>query len=108
MSRFFFIQSQDPFVEVRARAQFDLARRLAAAGNDVSVLFIQNGVSVSRISAAFDEFQPMRADGVKLFADAFSLKQRDIDFKQLKKGIVITGIGVVIDALIAGDKVIWN
>lgn len=108
MARYFFIQSQDPFTEVRTTAQFDLAQRLLAAGNDVSMLLIQNGVTAARQGALCERFDALRASGVTLLADTFSLTMREIDATQLKADVAMADIDTVIDALLAGDKVIWN
>lgn len=108
MSRYFFIQSQDPFTEVRTRAQFDLAHRLASAGHPVRVLLIQNGVVAARRGAVCDGFDALMRSGVQIDADDFSLRQRGIESAHLKPGIGHAGPEQVIDALLAGDKVIWN
>ena len=52
MSRYLFIQSQDPFTHARTYAQFDLMRRLASSGHAVSVLLVQNAVLVARAPAS--------------------------------------------------------
>lgn len=108
MSRYFFIQSQDPFTESRTHHQFDLAKRLAAAGHDVTVLLVQNAVIVARRGARYMLFDVLQDSGVELRADAFSLRQRAIDPEQLKCGIATADLGLAIDAMLNGDKVIWN
>ena len=108
MARYLFIQSQDPFTEVRTSAQYDLARRLVDAGNEVSLLLVQNGVTAARQGARCDTFDALPGQGVKLLADEFSLKQREIESCHLKANVAPVGIHVVIDAMLAGDKVIWN
>ncbi len=108
MSRYLFIQSQDPFTEVRASAQYDLARRLVEAGNEVFLLLVQNGVTAARQGAKCDSFDALPGQGVRVLADEFSLKQREIDTSHLKASVAPVGIHVVIDAMLAGDKVIWN
>lgn len=108
MSRFLFIQSQDPFTEVRTAAQFDLARRLVEAGNQVSVLLVQNGVTAARRGAQCGGFDALAGQGVQLLADPFSLRQREIEAEHLKDAIEVADLDVVIEAMLAGDKVIWN
>lgn len=108
MSRYLFIQSQDPFTEVRTGAQFDLARRLVEAGHQVSLLLVQNGVTAARQGADCGAFDALRGQGVTLLADTFSLQQREIGQEHLKDAIDVTELDVVIDAMLAGDKVIWN
>lgn len=108
MSRYLFVQSQDPFTEVRTRAQFDLARRLAEAGQQVRMLLVQNAVIAARQGARCDAYEALGRHGVALLADQLALEQREIAPDQLKSGIAPAGIDVVIDALLAGEKVIWN
>lgn len=108
MSRYFFIQSQDPFTEARTAAQYDLAKSLAASGNSVRMLLVQNGVFAARAGAQSEQFDSLAGHGVSLLADSFSLQQREIGPQQLKPSVAAADIGIVIDAMLDGDKVIWN
>lgn len=106
MSRYFFIQSQDPFTEARTQAQYELAKSLAAAGNSVHMLLVQNGVFAARQGAQSETFDSLSGHGVTVLADTFSLRQREIG--QLKPSVTPADIDVVVDAMLNGDKVIWN
>lgn len=108
MSNYLFIQSQDPFTEARALAQYDLATRLAQAGHSVRMLLVQNGVSVAREGARCAAFDALAAGPVKLLAEKLSLVQREIEPEQLKSGIQPGALEIVVDAMLAGEKVIWN
>lgn len=108
MSRYLFIQSQDPFTEVRTAAQFELARQLAAAGHAVRLLLVQNGVVAARQGAQCAGFDLLPEQGITVLADHFALRQREIAPGQLKSAIAVSDVDVVIDAMLAGDKVIWN
>jgi sulfur relay (sulfurtransferase) complex TusBCD TusD component (DsrE family) len=108
MSRYLFVQSQDPFTEVRSTVQFDLAHRLVSAGHSVRLLLVQNAVMAARRGAVCDGFDALLRSGVAVDADPFSLQQRDIGSDHLKAGIGRAGPEQVIDAMLAGDKVIWN
>lgn len=108
MSRYFFIQSQEPFTEARTAAQYDLAKSLAASGHPVRMLLVQNGVLAARVGALSEQFDSLAANGVSLLADRFSLQQREIGEQQLKASVATADIGVVVDAMLDGDKVIWN
>jgi predicted peroxiredoxin len=108
MSRYFFIQSQDVFTEVRTSAQFNLAKNLARKGNSVSILLVQNGVVAARKGARSEQIDALLNGSVTVLADNFSLEQREIDVNNLKSNIKVSSINVVIDALLNGDKVIWN
>lgn len=108
MSHYLFIQSQDPFTEVRTTAQYDLAGQLHAAGHDVSVLLVQNGVTPARQGARSADFDQLLSVGVAVIADDFSLQQREIQAADLKNNVAVNSLDVVVDALLAGHKVIWN
>lgn len=108
MSNYLFIQSQDPFTETRTRHQFDLALQLFEAGHDVRLLLVQNGVTPARKGADTPHFDALLKAGLSVSADDFSLQQRQIDGSDLKDKVGIDPIGTVVDALLNGDKVIWN
>jgi sulfur relay (sulfurtransferase) complex TusBCD TusD component (DsrE family) len=108
MSHYLFIQSQDPFIEARTSAQFDLAQRLARAGHPVRLLLVQNGVFAARRGAVCASFDALLGTGVAIDADVYALDQREIAPDDLKQGIGQGGPEQVVDALLAGDKVIWN
>ena len=108
MSEYFFVQSQDPFTEVRATNQYQLMQQLQAAGNAVSVLLVQNGVTPARASALSPAFDELRASGVNIVVDDFSLQQREIESDGLKSDVSLGSVDLVIDAMLAGQKVIWN
>lgn len=108
MSDYLFIQSQDPFNEVRAGHQYQLAQRLSDAGHRVALLLVQNGVTPARRGAESEAFDTLLRSGVDIFADDFSLDQREINRAALKPGVTVTDIGAAIDAMLAGHKVIWH
>ena len=108
MSRYFFIQSQEPFTEARTQAQYDLAKSLVSSGHAVRMLLVQNGVLAARVGAVSAQFDSLAEHGVSVLADSFSLQQREIDQQQLKASVAPADIGVVVDAMLDGDKVIWN
>lgn len=108
MSEYLFIQSQEPFTEVRAKAQYDLAIRLANAGNNVRVLLVQNGVVPARNGARCEAFDALNASQVSIVAESMALTQREIGADQLKAGVNVSELDIVVDALLAGHKVIWN
>jgi len=108
MSEYLFIQSQDPFTETRTGAQYDLAVRLANAGNNVRVLLVQNGVTPARRGARCEAFDALTKAPVSILADSLALTQRQIDTNQLKAGVQTGELELVVDAMLAGHKVIWN
>lgn len=108
MSDYLFIQSQDPFTEVRTEHQFALAGQLYDAGHNVRLLLVQNGVTPARKGARCVHFDKLLKWGVPVLADDFSLEQRQIRDSDLKEAIAASTLDTVIDALLDGQKVIWN
>ena len=108
MSHYLFVQSQDPFSDVRAPLQYQLAIDLKKRGHDVTVVLVQNGVVPARQQAVCPAFDELAVSGLTLIADAFSLEQRDIGQQQLKNNVTTGSMENVIDAMLAGHKVIWN
>lgn len=108
MSGYLFIQSQDPFTEARTTHQFALVRQLFAAGHAVRLLLVQNGVTPARQGAQTPYFDALLRDGIPVSADDFSLRQRQIGDADLKAAVTVAPISTVIDALLDGNKVIWN
>lgn len=108
MSNYFFIQSQEPYSEARARHQYRLAADLQQAGHQVQVLLVQNGVLPARVTAQSEEFEQLLSSGVTVLADRFSLDQREIGATDLKAAVKPGDVGLAVDAMLAGDKVIWN
>lgn len=108
MPDFLFIQSQDPFTETRTSQQFQLAQDLQQAGNNVTVLLIQNAVVPARKNAQAPSFDALLKSNVKVKADTLALAQREISNDQLKPGVSTSELDLAVDALLAGHKVIWN
>ena len=108
MSNYLFIQSQDPFTETRTRHQYDLALQLFEAGHQVRLLLVQNGVTPARKGAKTPHFDALLKAGIPISADDFSLQQRQLTLDELKDAVSIDPIATAIDALLDGDKVVWN
>jgi sulfur relay (sulfurtransferase) complex TusBCD TusD component (DsrE family) len=108
MSDYFIIQSQDPFTDARTEQQYALAVQLHEAGHGVQLLLVQNGVTPARKDARCPMFDRLLQEGVAVRADGLSLQQREIDSGELKQPIAVGDVALVIDALLAGHKVIWN
>jgi intracellular sulfur oxidation DsrE/DsrF family protein len=108
MSDYFIIQSQDPFTDARTEQQYALAVQLREAGHGVQLLLVQNGVTPARRDARCPAFDRLLQQGVQVRADGLSLQQREIDSNDLKALVNVGDVALVIDALLAGYKVIWN
>jgi len=108
MAKYMLIESRDPF-ESSDVAQFcELASGLASAGNEVTVFLVQNGVLPARFGARADGLARLAESGVRILADAFSLRERAIPTDGLAAGVTPASIDAVIDAMADGAKTIWH
>jgi hypothetical protein len=72
------------------------------------MLLVQNGVLPARAGSVSEQFDSLASHGVTVLADTFALRQREITDAELKPNVQPSEINVVVDALLNGDKVIWN
>lgn len=107
MSRYLLIESREPGESPAAAQSCALAADLAARGNDVALFLVQNGVLPLRGGAESGVLGTLAGKGVKLLADDFSLRERGIA-APLACGAKPAPIDVVIDAMVAGAKVVWH
>jgi len=108
MPSYLLIVSRDPHTHVSATRCYELAAALAREGSPVSLFLVQNGVLPARPSLGSAELSELAGRGVRVLADAFSLRERGIAESALAPGIEAAPIDVVIDALEAGARVVWH
>jgi len=108
MSDFFIIQSREPFTDNRTKSDYELVHHLVAAGNNVTMMLVQNGVLPVRRGSITKEFDALCYQHINILVDQFSLRQREIEVSELKAGILVSDIDAAIKAMIAGHKVIWH
>jgi DsrE/DsrF-like family len=108
MSRYFLIESRDPFDSNDTRFCADLATQLADAKNEVTVFLVQNGVLPARSGTRLGSLGKLVGGGIPVLADSFSLKERGIAADRLVPGIVSAPLDIVLDALAEGARVIWH
>ncbi len=107
MAKYLMIESRDP-QEAGAVTEFtDLARDLQAAGNDVTLFLVQNGVFAAR--KGFQGSRVSQLGAVKVLADDFSLRQRGISDGEVVPGVREAGIGALVDLLAEPDvRALWH
>ena len=106
MTAYTFISSRDP-VGGDTLAH-ELARDVAAAGNEVALFLVENGAFLARAGVCNDLLAQLREAGVAIHADAFALDERGIADDKLAEGVTRSELSVVIDHLAAGRKVSWH
>ena len=110
MTKYLLIQSNDPWDHGGVEGHHRLARDLAAAGNDVTVYLVQNGVLSARASATTSragEWSRLASAGVTLLADSFSLRERGIPAEGVASDIRPAELDAALDELAAGTKTLW-
>jgi predicted peroxiredoxin len=108
MDKYMLIESRDPFDSNDVAFCYELAIGLAKAGNEVTLMLVQNGVLPARRGAKADGLAAVLKAGVKVLADDFSLAERGIEPSRLAAGIASTQLDVVIDHMAAGHKTLWH
>jgi predicted peroxiredoxin len=108
MASYLLIESRDTFGTGELAFSHDLARRLAGAGNRVTLFLVQNGVMPARAGALAPQFSELAQAGIEVFADDFSLRERGITADRLQPGVKPSALDLVIDRLAEGAKAIWH
>ena len=107
MARYCLIESRDPIEERTVSEDYTLARDLAANGDEVTVFLVQNGVLPARAKARAEGLEALLASTARVAADTLSLRERGISEDALRDGIDPAPIDEVLDAMVAGDRVLW-
>ena len=107
MPSYLLFESRDPFESAEVPLHCELAGRLAREGNDVTLFLVQNGVLAARQSMGSRAFAGLAAAGVRVLADAFSMRERGIPVSRMAPGIAVAELDVAIDELVTGCKALW-
>lgn len=105
MSKYFLIESRDPFETGEVANDYILAADLAKAGNETTLFLVQNGVLPVRQGAKKDGLKSAMDSGVNVICDEFSLRERGIT--NVTEGVEISPLEIVVDHLADGDKTMW-
>jgi sulfur relay protein TusB/DsrH len=108
MADYVIIESRDPFDCAAVTKNYELCKSLAQNGDDVTLFFVQNGVLTTREGKFKTTMEDLNTSGVKLMADVYSLQTRGIKEDQLIAGTKSADLELIVDALAASKKVIWN
>lgn len=108
MKHYLIIESLDPFTQHNVQRHYALAQSLEEAGNSVRLLLVQHGVAVARQGVENDAFEQLIKGGVQVYADSYALAEREISASELRAGITVAAMDLVVEALLAGDNVIWH
>ena len=108
MADYLLIESRDPYESGDTGFCHDLACRLAAGGDKVTVFLVQNGVLPARDGAQAPGLGAVLAAGIEVLADDFSLRERGIGAADLAADVTVAPIEAVVDRLAEGRKALWH
>ena len=80
MPGYLLIESRDPFESTGAARTCELAIQLRAAGHDVALFLVQNGVLAVRSGARRAELDKVIGTKIEVLADDFSLRTASTPF----------------------------
>ncbi len=109
MAKYLLIESRDPFEYGDVSYLCGLAGDLAAAGNDVNLFLLQNGVLMARQGTESPVQGLLTGGKVNVLADDFCLKERAIALGSLLSGVKVSNVDHLVDMLAEDDiKPVWH
>lgn len=107
MAKYLLVESRDSFESNDVSAYYDLATGLARAGNEVTLLLVQNGVVPAGTCDRSAPLVALVSSGVQVLADDASLRDRGIDVDRLAQGVRPVPLDMVVDRVSSSRK-IWQ
>lgn len=108
MSGYLLIESRDPFESTGAARTCELAIQLRAAGHEVALFLVQNGVLAVRSGARRAELDKVIGTKIEVLADDFSLRERGIATTGLIGGVRAARIDSIVERMAAGWNALWH
>ena len=102
------IGSRNPLEGADAAFVWTLAGQMAATGEDVTLMLVENGVLAARQGAQVPQLAELAAAGVTLRADDFALRERGIAAERVDDRVASTDIAFIVERMAAGDRVLWQ
>lgn len=108
MPGYLLIESRDPFESTGAARTCELAIQLRAAGHDVALFLVQNGVLAVRSGARRAELDRAIGAKIEVLVDDFSLRERGIPTAGLLGGVRVAPIDSIVERMAAGWNALWH
>jgi sulfur relay (sulfurtransferase) complex TusBCD TusD component (DsrE family) len=108
MPGYLLIESRDPFESTGAARTCELALELRAAGHEVALFLVQNGVLTARKGVRRAELDKVIRTQIEVLADDFSLRERGISSASLIGGVRAAPIDSVVERMAAGWNALWH
>ena len=109
MTRYLFIESQDPLEDRGVSAYLETALELRRQQEAVTVFFVENGAHAVRAGARVPLRESLLAAGATVQVDDFALSERGISRDRLATGIAVGSVDTIVDLLAdPATKAIWH
>lgn len=108
MPGYLLIESRDPFESTGASRTCELAMQLRAAGHEVALFLVQNGVLAVRSGARRADLDKVIKTQIEVLVDDFSLRERGISSFSLISGVHPAPIDSIVERMTAGWNALWH
>ncbi len=109
MEQYLLIESRDHFESNAVNYFYDLSMDLKKQKNDVKLFFLQNAVfSLRKNLPNSEKISNIISLDIPIFVDKFSLNERGIFQENLRYGVVISSLEIIIEYMLNHAKVIWH
>jgi hypothetical protein len=108
MPGYLLIESRDPLESTGAARTCELAMQLRAAGHEVALFLVQNGVLAVRSGARRAELDKVLGTQIEVLADDFSLRERGISSAGLIPGVRAAPIDSIVERMTTGWSALWH
>ncbi|MBX5484597.1 MAG: DsrE family protein [Myxococcaceae bacterium] len=109
MSKFLFIESQDPLEDRGAEAYLGYALELARQKHPVTVFLVENAALAARRGAQVPVRDALREAGATLQVDELALRERGIGAERLAPGVQQGTIDQLVDLVADPEtRAIWH
>jgi len=85
----------------------ELAIGMHHEGVPATIFLAENAVFAARRGSE-SPLDGAIAKGVAVAADSFALKERGIAPHELRKGVAVSDVGLIVDKLVRGSSVMWR
>jgi sulfur relay (sulfurtransferase) complex TusBCD TusD component (DsrE family) len=106
VKQFLIVETRDPVEHPDVERIAGLAAGLRAEGCPTTIFLTENGVIAARPGVA--PFLAALPDGVTVAVDMVALAERGMTEADIAPNMVPSGIGALVDDLLAGARTIWR
>ena len=106
MKELLIVETRDAAEHRGPERDSELAAGMRQAAVPTTIFLTENGVFAAR--RGHKMLDSAMAAGVAVVADSFALNERGIGPEELRDGIDVSDVGLVVDRLAAGSCVMWR